>query len=85
MNLSIWGVDDFYRMASPESSTWRFKEDSDDYIYLRDVSRLIATERRQKRLGPHDPHAFFVAERLTHSPSFVFQSSAERSFHPSTC
>lgn len=29
----------------------KFSEEDDDSLYLRDVVRLIATERRQKRLG----------------------------------
>mmetsp|Transcript_34939 Transcript_34939/g.45056 ORF Transcript_34939/g.45056 Transcript_34939/m.45056 type:complete len:306 (+) Transcript_34939:87-1004(+) len=37
-------------MSNPLSPDTRFSEDGGDVMYLRDVARLVATERRQKRL-----------------------------------
>eukprot|EP00613_Pedinella_sp_CCMP2098_P025292 CAMPEP_0171698832 /NCGR_PEP_ID=MMETSP0991-20121206/9575_1 /TAXON_ID=483369 /ORGANISM="non described non described, Strain CCMP2098" /LENGTH=694 /DNA_ID=CAMNT_0012287739 /DNA_START=131 /DNA_END=2215 /DNA_ORIENTATION=+ len=37
-------------MEENSGKNWRFKEDCGDVLYIRDVSRLIATQRRQKRL-----------------------------------
>jgi hypothetical protein len=36
--------------SPPVSPDTRFSEDGGDVMYLRDVARLVATERRQKRL-----------------------------------
>lgn len=38
-------------MTTPASPDTRFSEDGGDVMYLRDVARLVATERRAKRLG----------------------------------
>jgi hypothetical protein len=58
-------------MTSPASPATRFSEDGGDVMYLRDVARLVATERRAKRLGkcvdltneldhfPNLPHSIF--------------------------